>query len=115
MLKAKSTTKKIFDAIADQAKETMIGKELKMKTHSLTFGFNNPENPGTSITLNTWLGGKTHIAQRDALHARYNDTQKGSEFDKQVNGAGLEIVKGYLEISVQTSSAEAASGHCSKI
>ena len=44
---------------------TMIGQELKMKTHSISVGFNRPEKAGTHIEMNLWLGGKSHVAQRD--------------------------------------------------
>ena len=50
----------------------MTGEKLKMKTTSLTLGLNNPENPGTNIEFNVWLGGKSHVAQRNAMHGRYH-------------------------------------------
>ena len=62
LLKAGATTKKIFDAVAEQAKLTMIGQELKMKSHSISVGFNRPEKAGTHIGMNLWLGGKSHVA-----------------------------------------------------
>ena len=42
-----------------------------MKSHSITVGFNNPENPGTTIETNFWFGGKSHVAQRNALQGKY--------------------------------------------
>ena len=62
MLKAGATVKKIFDAVAEQAKLAMIGQELKMKSHSISVGFNRPEKAGTHIEANLWLGGKSHVA-----------------------------------------------------
>ena len=81
MLKAGSVTKKIFAAIKDQAKNEMIGKELKMKSHSLTVGFNSPSNPGSIIETNIWFGGKSHVAQRDPLQETYKGTSKGTYAD----------------------------------
>jgi len=113
LLKASAATKKIFDAVAEQAKNTLIGKELKMKKHSLTVGFNKPDAPGTHIEANVWFGGKSHVAQRNSLHAKYNDTSKESPFTKKVydthNDHG--VVISFVEIRAKTSSADAATKH----
>lgn len=115
LLKAGAASKKIFDAISEQARLTLIGQELKMKTHSISVGFNKPAAPATRITVNQWAGGKTHVAQRDSLHARYNGTSKDSKNTKRAHSSGNGVLTFFVEVRAKTSSAEAATKHADAV
>ena len=80
-----------------------------MKNHSITFGFNNPENPGSTVEAKLWLGGKSHVKQRNDLHSRYNGTSKGTLAEKEaLNYGNNGIQHAWGEISARASSADAA-------
>lgn len=58
MLRLGDGAKKLLETVADKARKAIIGKDMKVKNHSLSFGFNAPENPKTQLKFNIYPGSK---------------------------------------------------------
>ena len=61
MLRLGGGAKKLLETVADKARKAIIGQEMKVKNHSLTVGFNAPENPKTKVQINIFPGSKQHV------------------------------------------------------
>jgi hypothetical protein len=57
MLKVGAKSKKLVDAIKDEARNALLCEDLKTKHNKVSIGFNAPENPKTTIKVNINMGG----------------------------------------------------------
>lgn len=74
MLKVKDGSKKLLDAIADEAKMALLEQELKYKKSKVTYSFNAPADPKTKYAARINVGGADNQKVADALYGRYGGT-----------------------------------------
>ena len=72
-LKVGSKTKKLVDAVSEEAKNALLSEELKTKHNRISIGFNAPENPATTARVTVNLGGPDNKKIQDILFDRYKD------------------------------------------
>ena len=59
--------------LEDEAKNILLGQELKTKTSSFAIGFNAPKDPQTKIETSVYFGGHDFVHKHNILRAKYNN------------------------------------------
>jgi len=58
MLKLGWHSKNFLDLIGEKAKMALLADKLVTKNHSMSIGFDAPQDPATVINVNAWIAGK---------------------------------------------------------
>jgi hypothetical protein len=96
MLRIKGHVKDILGKASEQAKLSLIGKELKINTNTVKVSFNNPENAGTKIDAAFYAFGPTCTEIQNELTVWLNGTCSSQGNESQ----------GFAQLKIQCGNSE---------
>lgn len=73
LLKAGNQTRKLMDIMSEETKAALLGQEIKLKSSSVSIGFNPPSDPQTFVKGSLHIGGHEAFNKCNELEGRYHD------------------------------------------